>query len=442
VRTVLVANRGEIAVRIIRSCRELGLATVAVYSEADRDALHVRRADESVCIGPAHARESYLNAAALVEAAAGTGADAIHPGYGFLAENAVFAAACEQAGITFVGPAAAVIEQLGDKAAARRLAREAGVPTVPGTDGIASPEDAVEAAAALGYPVMVKAAAGGGGRGIRTASDEHELVDVVVAAGREAEAAFGDGSLYLERLLVGARHVEVQVLGDAHGSTLHVYERECSMQRRRQKILEESPAPNLPDAVRAGMAEAAVRLSRAAGYTSAGTIEFLVDGDDYFFIEMNTRIQVEHPVTEMVTGLDLVKEQLHVAAGEPLGISQEEIVQRGAAIEFRINAEDSERAFMPSPGEVTALELPGGPGVRVDTALFAGDRIPPYYDSLIGKLIVWGRTRDEAIARGRRALGEFRVEGVKTTIPFHLQLLDDPAFQAGTYDVEYLERRV
>jgi acetyl-CoA carboxylase biotin carboxylase subunit len=287
---------------------------------------------------------------------------------------------------------------------------------------------------------MVKAAAGGGGRGIRTASDESELADVVVSAGREAEAAFGDGSLYLERLLVGARHVEVQVLADTRGTTLHVYERECSMQRRRQKILEESPAPNLPEPVRARMAEAAVRLALAAGYTNAGTIEFLVDGEEYFFIEMNTRIQVEHPVTEMVTGIDLVKEQLLVAAGEPLGVAQDEIVQHGAAIEFRINAEDSEQAFMPSPGEITGLELPGGPGVRVDTALFAGDRVPPYYDSLIAKLIVWGRTREEAIARGRRALGEVRVEGVKTTTPFHLQLLDDPAFQAGAYDVEYLER--
>ena len=439
---MLVANRGEIAVRVIRSCRELGLATVAVYSDADEAALHVRRADEAVNIGPPRARESYLNAAALIEAARATGADAVHPGYGFLAENAAFAATCEAEGITFVGPAATVIAEMGDKAAARRLAREADVPTVPGTDGIASVDEALETAAELGYPVMVKAAAGGGGQGIRTANYEGELADVVVAARREAEAAFGDSSLYLERLIAGARHVEVQVLGDAYGNAVHVHERECSMQRRRQKILEESPSPSIDRSTRQAIAEAAVRLALASGYTSAGTVEFLVDaGGEFFFIEMNTRIQVEHPVTEMVTGIDLVREQLLIASGERLGFAQEEIIPRGAAIEFRINAEDSEQGFMPSPGEITSLELPGGPGVRVDTALFQGDRIPPYYDSLIAKLIVWAPTREEAISRGRRALREFTVEGVKTTIPFHVRLLDAPAFQAGEYSVEFLEQR-
>jgi acetyl-CoA carboxylase biotin carboxylase subunit len=332
---------------------------------------------------------------------------------------------------------------MGDKAAARWLAREADVPTVPGSDGTVSPEEALEFAEEVGYPVMVKAAAGGGGRGIRVAGERRELRDVVAVAAREAGAAFGDGSLYVEKLLVGARHVEVQVLGDQHGSVVHLYERECSLQRRRQKILEESPSPALGPATREALASAAVRLARAVGYTSAGTIEFLLDSDGaFYFIEMNTRIQVEHPVTEMVAGVDLVKEQLRIAAGERLGIGQDGVAPRGSAIEFRINAEDPERGFLPSPGEVTAFEVPGGPGVRVDTAVFPSYRIPPFYDSLIAKLIVWGRDRDEALARGRRALEEFRIEGVKTTVPFHLELLDDERFRAGDYDVEFLERRL
>jgi acetyl-CoA carboxylase biotin carboxylase subunit len=443
VHKVLVANRGEIALRVIRACRELDLATVAVYSTADEEALHVRAADEAVCIGPPRARDSYLNAHALIQAAKQTAADSIHPGYGFLAENAEFAAACGAEGIAFVGPTSEAIERMGDKALARTLAREADVPTVPGTDGTASLDDVLATAAELGYPVMVKAAAGGGGRGIKVAQGPDELADVLAQAAREADAAFGDPSLYLEKLLVGARHVEVQVLGDSHGNVVHLYERECSLQRRRQKLLEEAPSPALDAEARRAITDAAVRLAVSVSYTSAGTLEFLLDASGaFYFIEMNTRIQVEHPVTELVTGVDLVKEQLRVAAGEALSLVQEDVVMRGTAIELRINAEDADNDFMPSPGQITALELPGGPGVRVDTAIFAGYRIPPFYDSLVAKLIVWGRDRPEAIARARRALQEFRIEGITTTIPFHLSLLDDPRFVAGDYDVDYLERRL
>jgi acetyl-CoA carboxylase biotin carboxylase subunit len=440
---VLIANRGEIAVRVIRACRELDLATVAVYSTADEEALHVRMGDEAVCIGPPHARDSYLNVKALLQAATQTGADAVHPGYGFLAENAAFAAACRDAGLVFVGPEPEAIAAMGDKAAARRLADRAGVPTIPGTEGTASLEDALEVAACVGYPVMVKAAAGGGGRGIRVARDAGELTDMVGQAAMEAGAAFGDASLYVEKLLVDARHVEVQVLGDRAGNLIHLFERECSMQRRRQKILEESPSPALDQAAREAITEAALSLARAADYTSAGTVEFLVDRNgSFYFIEMNTRIQVEHPVTELVTGVDLVKEQLRVAAGEPLSVRQEEVALEGWSLEFRINAEDPERSFLPSPGQIVALEVPGGPGVRVDTAAYAGYHVPPFYDSLLAKLIVWGRDRDEAVARGRRALREFRIDGVKTTIPLHLDLLEDDAFLSGDYHVEFLERRL
>ena len=434
---ILVANRGEVALRVIRACRELGLETVAVYSTADETARHVRVADEAVCIGKPAARDSYLNVEALVGAAQRTGADAVHPGYGFLAENARFARACEAAGLTWIGPSPAAIDQMGDKAVARELARSAGVPVVPGTAGRLTLEEALQTAEDVGYPVMVKAAAGGGGRGIRVAHDPDELRDCVVAAAREAHAAFGDESLYLEKLIVHPRHVEVQVLGDGQGGAIHLYERECSLQRRRQKLLEESPAPNLDPDTREAMASAAARLAAAVAYASAGTVEFIVDrSGDFYFIEMNTRIQVEHPVTEMVTGIDLVKEQLRIAAGEPFDVLQSDVMPRGWAVEFRLNAEDPAANFMPSPGEITALELPGGPGVRVDTAIYAGYRVPPFYDSLIAKLIVWGRNRDEAIARGRRALNEFRIDGIKTTIPFHLRVLEEPDFLAGDYHTD------
>ncbi|MDQ6777583.1 MAG: acetyl-CoA carboxylase biotin carboxylase subunit, partial [Actinomycetota bacterium] len=392
--TVLIANRGEIALRIIRACRELGLRSVAVHSTADTDGLWVRKADDAVEIGKPAARHSYLNGDALLEAARSSGADAIHPGYGFLSENAGFARRVAEAGLTWVGPAAEAIEQMGDKAAARRIAKNAGVPVVPGSDGIVSAGGAREAAEAIGYPVMIKAAAGGGGRGIHVAEDTDTLVRGIETAGREAEAAFGNGELYLEKLIVRPRHVEVQVIADQHGHAVHLFERECSLQRRRQKLLEESPAPGVSDGLREQMSQAALRLVETVGYANAGTLEFVVAADGgFFFIEMNTRIQVEHPVTEMVTGFDLVKEQLRVAAGERLSVVQADISACGAAIEFRINAEDPDDNFMPSPGEIRGFELPGGPGVRVDTAAYDGYTVPPFYDSLIAKLIVWGTDR-------------------------------------------------
>ena len=437
---VLIANRGEIAVRIVRACRELEIPSVAVYSDADEEALHVRLADEAVHIGPAKAQKSYLNIEAIVEAARDKGADAIHPGYGFLAENASFAAACRDAGLAFVGPSPETMENIGDKSAARRLAKEANVPVVPGTEGNATPDEAMEKAGEIGYPVMVKAAAGGGGMGIRVVESEGELEEAVKKAGQEAEAAFGEGSVYLERFLSEPRHVEVQVMGDGEGNVVHFYERECSMQRRRQKVIEEAPSPGMSDGTREEISQAAVRLAEAADYANAGTVEFLVDEDEsFYFIEMNTRIQVEHPVTEMITGIDLVKEQLRVAGGEGLSVEQDEIPLSGHSIEFRINAEDPDNDFFPSPGEVTAVEVPGGPGVRVDTAVFAGYQIPPFYDSMVGKLVVWGGDREEALARARRALEEYRLEGIKTTIPLHLRLLDDEAFRSGEYHTGYLE---
>jgi acetyl-CoA carboxylase biotin carboxylase subunit len=438
---VLIANRSEIARRVIRSCRELELQTVAVYSDADAEALHVREADEAVSIGKPHARESYLNVDKLIGAARDTGADALHPGYGFLSESARFAEACEGAGLTFVGPSAASIAAMGDKAAARRLAREAGVPVVPGTDASADVEASLRAADELGYPVMLKAAAGGGGRGIRIAREPDELRELVPGAAREAEAAFGDASLYVEKLLEDARHVEIQVLGDRHGNLLHLYERECSLQRRRQKLVEEAPSPALDPSTRGAMAEAAVRLAQAVDYTNAGTVEFLVDRDDrFYFIEMNTRLQVEHGITEMVTGTDLVREQLLIAAGEPLELTQSDIALNGSAVEFRVNAEDPERDFQPSPGRIDVVEQPGGPGVRVDTAIYSGYTVAPFYDSLIAKLMVWAPTREQALRRGRRALDEFRIEGVATTIPLHLRLVEDERILAGDFHTGYLEQ--
>ena len=439
--TVLIANRGEIALRIVRACRELGLRSVAVYSDADETAAHVRHADDAVHIGKSSAAKSYLDPDAVLDAARSSGADAVHPGYGFLSERAAFARAVTDAGLVWVGPPADVIERMGDKAAARAVAAQAGVPVVPGSDELADVEDAVAAAGRIGYPVLVKAAAGGGGRGIRPASSDDELRRVVVEAQREAASAFGSDVVYLERALQHPKHIEVQVLADTHGGVVHCYERDCSMQRRRQKVLEEAPAPGLDPDVRTAMCEAAVALARETGYVGAGTVEFLLDppSGEFFFIEMNTRIQVEHPVTELVTGLDLVALQLRVADGEALPMAQDEIVCRGAALEFRVNAEDPADDFLPSPGEVTALELPGGPGVRVDTALAAGDVIPPFYDSMVAKLCVWAPDREAALARGRRALAEYRVEGVPTTIPLHRRLLDDPTVSSGEYDITFLE---
>ena len=434
---VLVANRSEIARRVIRACRELDYATVAVYSDADGDALHVREADEAVGIGKPKARESYLNVERLIEAARETGADAIHPGYGFLSESARFAEACAEAGITFVGPRAEAIAAMGDKVAARRLAGKAGVPVVPGGEASANGERVAEE---IGYPLLVKAVAGGGGRGIRTVRDGDELQGALAVAAREAEAAFGDPSLYIEKLVEDARHVEVQVLGGSDGQVLHLFERECSLQRRRQKLVEEAPSPGLSARTREEMTAAAMRLAAAVGYTSAGTVEFLVDRDErFYFIEMNTRLQVEHGVTEMVTGVDLVREQLLAAAGEPLELSQDDVRIDGSAIEFRINAEDPERDFHPSPGRIEVAELPGGPGVRVDTAIYTGYSVVPFYDSLIAKLMVWAPTREQALRRGRRALGELRIDGIATTAPLHLRLVDDDRVRAGDVHTGYLE---
>ena len=445
---VLVANRGEIALRIIAACKELGVATVAVHSEADRDALHVRAADESVCIGPAAPAGSYLNITSLVAAAEITGADAVHPGYGFLAENAHFAEILEEVGLTWIGPSPDAIRRMGDKSVAKTTVKESGVPTVPGSPGpLDSVEDAMRLAGRIGYPVLLKAVAGGGGRGMRVARSDKELAAAFELATREAERAFGNGSVYLEKYLAEPRHVEIQIFGDAHGRVVHLGERECSLQRRHQKILEESPSPALSDELRAKMGAAAVAAAKAVGYVNAGTVEFLLDEDGtFYFMEMNTRIQVEHPVTEMVTSFDLVKEQVRVAAGEPLSFGPTPDggdgagwKPRGHAIEFRINAEDPV-TFAPSPGTISTFHLPGGPGVRVDTAAYSGWKIPPYYDSLIAKLVVHGRDREEALARGRRALELFIVEGVKTTIPLHLRLLDDPDVRRGRFSTKWLER--
>ena len=441
---VLIANRGEIAVRIIRACREMGLATVAVCSEADRSALHAQIADECVCIGPAPSKDSYLNMSAVLAACEQTGADAVHPGFGFLSENAYFARLCGTCGVKFIGPRPESIELLGNKAHAKKTMREAGVPVVPGSDGaVATLEEARRIAAEIGFPVMVKASAGGGGRGIRIAHSPEEFESAFATARQEALACFGDGDLYLERFLANPRHIEIQVLADEHGNAVHLGERDCSVQRRNQKVIEEcpSPAPVMDEALRARMGEAAKRAVKAANYCNAGTIEFLVDGaGDFYFMEMNTRVQVEHPITELVTGVDIVKSQLAIAQGAPLSLRQEELGMHGHAIECRINAENPARGFRPSPGTIKSLYMPGGPGVRIDSAVYAGYTIPPWYDSMIAKLIVHAPTRREAIMKMRWALAEFLVEGVDTNIDFQLSLLHNPDFEAGSYDIGFLDR--
>lgn len=438
---VLVANRGEIAVRVIRAAHTLGWEAVAVYSDADAEARWVALADEAVHVGPSPARRSYLDVDAILRAAQDSGSTLVHPGYGFLSERPEFARRVSEAGLTFVGPPAEVIESMGDKALARRTAERAGVPVVPGSGVLDDPAGARAAAEEVGYPLLVKAAAGGGGRGIRVVRTPDELDDAVGTAQAEASSAFGDGSVYLERSIVDARHVEVQVLADGEGGVVHLFERDCSVQRRRQKLLEEAPAPGLSPSLRQEITEAAVRLTAEVGYRGAGTVEFLVEGERFYFIEMNTRIQVEHPITEMVTGVDLVAEQLRVAAGEPLSVGQEDIVLSGAAIEFRINAEDPDQDFFPSPGEITRFDPPNGPGVRVDSGFVAGGQIAPYYDSLVAKVIVHGQDRDQALARGRQALTELTVEGVTTTRSMHLGLLDDPELQQGGVSTTWYEER-
>jgi acetyl-CoA carboxylase biotin carboxylase subunit len=441
IRRVLVANRGEIAVRVQRACRELGVETVQVYSEADRDSLAVLMADRSVCIGPARSSDSYLRPQLIVDAARALGADAVHPGYGFLSENAKFAAMCAEAGLTFIGPSPEAIAAMGDKARARVLADEAGVPTTPGSPGkLADLAAAMAAAERVGFPLMLKAAAGGGGRGMRVVQQREELATAFADATREAVAAFGDGAMYLERFMPRIRHVEIQVLSDGH-DVLHLGERDCSAQRRNQKLVEESPSPRLDRTMFDRMADAAVRLCRHVGYTSAGTIECIVDMDStaFYFMEMNTRVQVEHPVTELVTGIDIVKEQIRIARGERLGISQRDVLFSGHSIECRINAEDPDHGFRPMPGVLTAVQFPGGPGVRVDSHVYPGYRVPPHYDSLLAKLICWGRDRDEALARMRRALDELRIEGIKTTASFQRRLLDTEAFRKGEVHTRFVE---
>ncbi len=438
---VLIANRGEIAVRVIRACKELGIQTVAIYSEADRDALHVELADEAYCVGPTPSKQSYLNIASIMTIATAVGVDAIHPGYGFLSENSDFAEVCQTVGIKFIGPSAHSIEKMGDKSTAKATMKAAGVPTVPGTDGLVEDmAEAVRVAGEIGYPVIIKATAGGGGKGIRIVRSEAELVAAIEIARSEAGSAFGNAGVYLEKYIEHPRHVEIQVLCDQHGNAIHLGERDCSIQRRLQKLLEESPSPALTSEIRERMGNAAVAAAKAANYEGAGTIEFLYDKDgSFYFMEMNTRIQVEHPVTEWVTGVDLVQQQILVASGEPLPFKQEDIVQRGHAIECRINAEDPDRNFMPNPGKIQDFLAPGGLGVRVDSAVYPGYTVNPFYDSMIAKLIVWAPTRDEAVMRMRRALGEMKVEGIKTTIPFHERLLTNVDFLSGNVTTRFLE---
>ena len=439
IKKLLIANRGEIALRIHRACHEMGIATVAVHSTADAEAMHVRLADEAICIGPPPAAESYLNIPNIISAAEISGADAIHPGYGFLSENAKFAEIVEAHGLLFVGPKPEHIRTMGDKVEAKRTAGALGLPLVPGSDGaISDIAEARRIAEAIGYPVIIKAASGGGGRGMKVCASEDQLETLMQQAGSEAKAAFGDATVYLEKYLGNPRHIEFQVFGDGNGNAIHLGERDCSLQRRHQKVLEEAPSPVISAAERARMGGIVARAMADMGYRGAGTIEFLWEAGQFYFIEMNTRLQVEHPVTEMITGVDLVREQIRIAEGHPLSVAQDELEFRGHAIECRINAEDA-RTFAPSPGTVTNYHPPGGMHVRVDSGLYAGWRVPPYYDSMIAKLIVWGRTREGCLMRLRRALEEFVVDGVNTTIPLHQALLDDPEFQRGDYTIKWLE---
>jgi acetyl-CoA carboxylase biotin carboxylase subunit len=441
---LLIANRGEIALRILRTCREMGIATVAVHSTVDRNALHVQLADEAVCVGEAPSSRSYLNIPNILAAATSRGADAIHPGYGFLAENANFAEICQAHSITFVGPSPESIRAMGDKSTAKHTMQRVGVPTIPGSEGLLdTPQTAARLAEAMGYPVMIKATAGGGGRGMRLVPSAEQLESLFRAAQGEAEAAFGNPGLYMEKFIDRPRHVEVQILADRHGNVVHLGERDCSVQRRHQKLLEEAPSPGLSNDLRQRMGNAAVSAARSIGYEGAGTVEFLLDRSGHFyFMEMNTRIQVEHPVTEMVTGIDLIAEQLRIAGGEPISVLQEEIQIHGHAIECRINAEDPSHNFRPAPGRITGWLPPGGPGVRVDSHVYTGYEIPPFYDSLIGKLIVWGVDRDAALRRLRRALSECAITGIPTTIDFHLALLDRPEFQRGDIHTKFVEQEM
>jgi acetyl-CoA carboxylase, biotin carboxylase subunit len=437
---ILIANRGEIALRVLRACKELGIATVAVHSTADADAMHVRLADESVCIGPPAAAESYLNIPRLLAACEITGADAIHPGYGFLSENARFAEILEEHGITFIGPTSEHIRIMGDKIAAKETAKKLGIPVVPGSEGaITSEAQAMKVAKAMGFPVLVKAAAGGGGRGMKVARTADELDSAVKTAKAEAKAAFGDDSVYLEKYLTKPRHIEIQVFGDGKGNAIHLGERDCSLQRRHQKVFEESPSPALNAAQRAKIGATCAKAMQKLKYRGAGTIEFLYEDGEFYFIEMNTRLQVEHPVTEAVTGLDLVLEQIRVAAGSGLSVTQDDVTFSGHAIECRVNAENA-RTFRPSPGQITYYHPPGGLGVRVDSGIYQGYRIPPNYDSLIGKLIVSAKTRNECLMRLKRALGEFVIDGIETTIPLFLDLVSTPDIQNGMYDIHWLEK--
>ncbi|MGK7911425.1 MAG: acetyl-CoA carboxylase biotin carboxylase subunit [Synechococcus sp.] len=444
IKKLLIANRGEIALRIIRSCAELGISTVAVYSTADRDSLHVQLANEAICVGDPPSNRSYLNVPNIISAALTTGADAIHPGYGFLAENAKFAEMCADHNLVFVGPSPDSIRKMGDKATARATMQAAKVPTVPGSEGLIETDDeAIAIAEQIGYPVMIKATAGGGGRGMRLARQPEDLLEMMRTAQGEAEAAFGDGGIYIEKFVENPRHIEFQILADSYGNVVHLHERDCSIQRRHQKLLEEAPSPALTSKLRKAMGDAAVRVAKTIGYIGAGTVEFLVDGSgNFYFMEMNTRIQVEHPVTEAITGIDLIASQLLIAQGDPLGKEQKDIPLLGHAIECRINAEDPDKDFRPNPGKINAYLPPGGPGVRMDSHIYTDYSIPPYYDSLIGKLIVWGPDRESAILRMKRALGEFAITGVSTTIGFHQRILENPAFLAAEVYTNFIQEHM